>query len=66
MVIFAVRGVGGVAEFGYLGAAFGVYGEGRWGDVRGVEGEEGTVEGVEVVQFGGGLGGWFAGEGDGF
>ena len=66
MVVLAVGGVGGVAEFVDLGAALGVYGERGWGDVGGVEGEEGAVEGVEVVEFGVDLEGRVCGEGDGF
>ena len=66
MVVLAVGGVGGVAEFVDLGAALGVHGERGWRDVWGVEGEEGAVEGVEVVEFGVDLVGGVCGERDGF
>lgn len=59
MVVLAVERVGGVAEFGDLGAAFGVYGQRGWGDcMRGFKGYlEGAVEGVEGLEFGVNLGG---------
>lgn len=53
VVGLAVGGVAGVAELGDLGAALGVHGERGWWCVGWVEAEEGAVQGIEFLEFGG-------------